>query len=341
MFVDRAVIHIASGNGGKGIVSFRREKFAPMGGPNGGNGGKGGDIIFRANPNMTTLLDFRYKQHYVAKPGADGANSNWTGKSAKNVVVQVPCGTLIYDADTDELLADLTTADEEVVLLQGGRGGRGNAEFATATNQAPRHAEPGEPGEEKKIRLELKLIADVGLVGFPNAGKSTLIASISAARPKIADYPFTTLIPNLGIVSLHNDPTHAHSENFCVADIPGLIEGAHEGRGLGFQFLRHVERTEVLVFLLDPLAEIAPKDQFKMLRKELKLFNPELDRKERIICVSKADSLTEEQRKDLAKLKFRGEKPVRIISGVSGEHLDDLKHQMWNALQASRERLQN
>ncbi len=336
MFVDRAVIHIASGNGGKGIISFRREKFAPMGGPNGGNGGKGGDIIFRANPNMTTLLDFRYKQHYRAENGKDGANSNWTGKSAKDIVVQVPCGTVICDADTEEILADLTTAGEEVTLLYGGNGGRGNAEFTTSTNQAPRYAEPGWPGAERKIRLELKLIADIGLVGFPNAGKSTLISSISAARPKIADYPFTTLIPNLGIVSLYNDPTHASSEHFCVADIPGLIEGAHEGRGLGFQFLRHVERTQVLVFLLDPLAEIAPKDQFKMLRKELKLFNPNLDHKERIICISKADSLTEEQRKELAKLKIRGEKAIRIISGVSGEHLAELKRAMWDALQTAR-----
>lgn len=336
MFVDRAIIHISSGNGGNGKVSFRREKFAPMGGPNGGNGGKGGDIVFTANPNMSTLLDFRYKQHYRAENGQPGASSNWTGKSAKSVVIQVPCGTLICDAETDEVLADLTTAGEEVTILRGGKGGRGNAEFATATNQAPRYAEPGQEGEERKIRLELKLLADVGLVGFPNAGKSTLIASVSAARPKIADYPFTTLVPNLGIVSLYDDPTRSRSESFCVADIPGLIEGAHEGRGLGFQFLRHVERTQVLVFLLDPLAEISPKDQFKLLRKELKLFNPELDSKERIICISKADALTDDERKELAKIKFRGEKPVRIISGVSGEHLGDLKHAMWDALQTAR-----
>jgi GTPase len=335
MFVDRVVIHIASGNGGNGIISFRREKFAPKGGPDGGNGGRGGDVILRANPNITTLLDFRYKQHYKAAHGKDGMGSNWTGKSAHDIVIQVPCGTLIYDEDTQELLADLTGAAQEVVLAEGGRGGLGNAEFATATNQAPRFAQPGKPGKELKLALELKLLADVGLVGFPNAGKSTLISAISAAKPKIADYPFTTLVPNLGIVSLNERVAHV-SENFCVADIPGLIEGAHEGRGLGFQFLRHVERTEVLVFLLDPLAEISPKDQFKMLRKELKLFNPDLEQKPRIICVSKADTMDEAQRKEITKLKFRGENPVLLISGVSGENIQPVKQAMWDALQTAR-----
>jgi GTP-binding protein len=336
MFVDSAVIFVSSGSGGNGKISFRREKFAPKGGPDGGNGGKGGDIIFRANSHMTTLLDFRYRQHYRAKNGADGGSSNWTGKSAKNIVIQVPCGTVITNADTGETLADLTEHGQEITIAHGGKGGRGNAEFATSTNQAPRYAEPGESGQEIKVRLELKLLADVGLVGFPNAGKSTLISSLSAARPKIGDYPFTTLVPNLGVVSLHNDATRAKSESFCLADIPGLIEGAHKGKGLGVQFLRHVERTDALVFLLDPTAEIKPIEQFKLLRKELKLFNPELDRKERIVCISKADALTNDERAKLGAIKIRGEKPLRLISGVSGEGLEELKQAMWSALQAAR-----
>ncbi|TAE31163.1 MAG: GTPase ObgE [Candidatus Kapaibacterium sp.] len=336
MFLDRAVISIASGNGGNGIIHWRREKFAPKGGPDGGNGGRGGDIIFVANPNMTTLLDFRYKQHYQAAHGKPGGGANWTGKSGKDTVIQVPCGTIIHDAETNEVLADLTEAGQEVVMAAGGRGGRGNSEFATSTNQAPRHAEEGKPGEEKRLALELKLIADIGLVGFPNAGKSTLISSISAAKPKIADYPFTTLVPNLGIVSLSEDSHRQSLESFCVADIPGLIEGAHTGKGLGFQFLRHVERTQVLVFLLDPLSEIPPKDQFKLLRKELKLFNKELDAKERIICFTKMDALTDEDKTAFRKTKLRGEAAAHCISGVSGEGLDELKRTMWNALQRAR-----
>lgn len=336
MFLDRAVIHIASGNGGNGIIHFRREKFAPKGGPDGGNGGRGGDVIAVANPNMSTLLDFRYKQHYTAEHGKNGAGSNWTGKSGKDVTIQVPCGTVIHDAETLEIIADLTEAGQKVVLAEGGRGGRGNAEFSTSTNQAPRYAEEGKPGVELKLTLELKLIADIGLVGFPNAGKSTLISSISAAKPKIADYPFTTLVPNLGIVSLSSDAHRSRQESFCVADIPGLIEGAHEGKGLGFQFLRHVERTQVLVFLLDPLSQIAPKDQFKMLRKELKLFNKELDTKERIICFTKMDALPDEEKISFKKTKLRGEAPPHCISGVSGEGLEGLKRTMWEALQRAR-----
>ena len=336
MFLDRAVIHIASGNGGDGIISFRREKFAPKGGPDGGNGGRGGDVLFVANSNLSTLLDFRYRQHYRADNGKNGAGSNWTGKSGKHITVQVPCGTLIHDDETGTLLADLTEPGQEVVLARGGDGGRGNAEFTSSTIQAPRYREEGRPGVERKLALELKLIADVGLVGFPNAGKSTLISSISAAKPKIADYPFTTLVPNLGIVSLTDDPAMRSQQSFCVADIPGLIEGAHEGKGLGFQFLRHVERTEVLVYLLDPLSEIAPKDQFKMLRKELKLFNKELDTKERIICFTKMDSLTDEEKATFRKTKLRGEAVPHCISGVSGEGLDDLKYAMWQARERAK-----
>jgi GTP-binding protein len=336
MFLDRAVIFVTSGNGGNGIIHFRREKFAPKGGPDGGNGGRGGDVIFVANPNMSTLLDFRYKQHYKAESGKPGAGSNWTGKSGKDTIIQLPCGTLIQDAETGETLADLTDAGQKIVIAEGGRGGRGNAEFATSTNQAPRYREEGQPGVELKLALELKLIADIGLVGFPNAGKSTLISSISAAKPKIADYPFTTLVPNLGIVSLTSDSARSRQESFCVADIPGLIEGAHEGKGLGFQFLRHVERTQVLVFLLDPLSEIAPKDQLKLLRKELKLFNKELDAKERIICFTKMDALTDDEKNAFRKTKLRGETAVHCISGVSGEGLETLKRTMWEALQRAR-----
>lgn len=336
MFLDRAVIQIASGNGGNGIIHFRREKFAPKGGPDGGNGGRGGDVVFVANPNMSTLLDFRYKQQYQAEHGKPGAGANWTGKSGKDITIQVPCGTLIQDAETGELIADLTDAGQKIVIAEGGKGGRGNAEFATSTNQAPRYAEEGKPGVELKLQLELKLIADIGLVGFPNAGKSTLISSISAAKPKIADYPFTTLVPNLGIVSLSSESSRSSQESFCVADIPGLIEGAHTGKGLGFQFLRHVERTQVLVFLLDPLSEISPKDQFKMLRKELKLFNKELDAKERIICFTKMDALPDEDKQTFRKTKLRGEAAAHCISGVSGEGLEELKRAMWQALGRAR-----
>ncbi len=336
MFLDQAVIFITSGNGGAGLVSFRRAKFQPKGGPDGGNGGKGGDVVFRANPHLNTLLDFRYKQHFIAKNGMPGAGSNWTGKSAKDLVVQVPCGTAVFDDDTDELIADLTKAGQEVVLAKGGQGGLGNAEFATATNQAPRNAQPGGTGVERKLRLELKLIADVGLVGFPNAGKSTLISVISAAKPKIADYPFTTLVPNLGIVSVPFGNGGFGSTTFCVADIPGLIEGAHEGKGLGMQFLRHVERNRVLVFLLDTTSEIEPQEQYKLLRKELKLYNPALDQKPRIICISKMDSHDDNAKKAFRVLKFRDPKtPIFLISAVSGEGIDEIKRAMWEKIQTS------
>lgn len=333
MFLDEAVIFVTSGSGGAGKVSFRRAKFQPKGGPDGGNGGKGGDIVFRTNPHLNTLLDFRYKQHFRAAHGQPGGASNWTGKSGKPLVIAVPCGTVIFDDITGEQIADLTTENEEVVIARGGRGGLGNAEFATPTIQAPRHAQPGEPGVERKLRLELKLLADVGLVGFPNAGKSTLISVISAAKPKIANYPFTTLIPNLGIVSLPGNKTFEH-RTFCVADIPGLIEGAHAGKGLGIQFLRHIERNRVLVFLLDTTAEMPPPEQYKTLRRELKLYSPELADKPRIICLSKIDAHTEERRKDLQRLRFRDPKtPVFLLSAVSGEGVEPLKQMMWDMLQ--------
>jgi GTPase len=340
MFLDYVTIHVASGNGGAGKVSFRREKFAPKGGPDGGNGGRGGDVIFRTNPHMNTLLDFRYKQHFEADNGSPGAGANWTGKSGHDVIVQVPCGTVLLNADTGEQVADLVEPFQDLTLLKGGRGGLGNAEFATATNRAPRTAQPGEEGAQLKLRMELKLIADVGLVGFPNAGKSTLISVISAAKPKIANYPFTTLVPNLGIVSAHEESNpHGYNEKtFCVADIPGLIEGAHEGKGLGIQFLRHVERNRVLAFLLDTTVEMSPQAQYKALRKELKLYNPALDKKPRIICLTKMDAHDASARAEFAALKFREPKtPIITISAVARENVGELKQLMWTLLQQAQE----
>lgn len=335
MFIDYAKIVIKSGDGGRGHISFRREKFVPKGGPDGGNGGRGADVAFYGNPHLNTLVDFRYRRLFKASDGNPGSYANRTGKSGKTLVIQVPLGTVVKDTHTGKVIADITEADKEVVVAIGGRGGRGNAEFVTSVNQAPRSADPGEPGVELELVLELKLLADVGLVGFPNAGKSTLISTISAARPKIADYPFTTLIPNLGIVSV------AEEKSFTVADIPGLIEGAHEGKGLGIRFLRHVERTSVLVFLLDCTTG-NPAEQYEILTRELQLFNPRLARKRRIICFTKTDALDDEQRQTVDDLcaTFREERAgVKIfaISSVSGENIDSLKWAMWEELLQARE----
>ncbi len=324
-FVDTARIFAKSGDGGRGHSSFRREKFVPKGGPDGGNGGRGGDIIFRVDPHLNTLIDFRFKKKFVANDGVPGSWARKSGRDGKDTVIRVPQGTLVRDAETKEILADLTESKQEVVLLQGGQGGRGNHAFTTATNQAPRTLEPGKPGEERWLELELKLLADVGLVGFPNAGKSTLISVISAAKPKIADYPFTTLVPNLGIVSVAED------KSFVVADIPGLIEGASAGKGLGTQFLRHVDRTTVLVFLIDARSE-DPKKDYAVLRKELKQHNPELEKKERIICLSKVDELDEEEQAELAKLKIDRRTPL-LISSLSGHNINELKWKMWKPLE--------
>ncbi len=328
MFVDYVSIYVRSGDGGKGHISFRREKFVPKGGPDGGNGGRGGDLIFRANPQLSTLLDFRYKRQYKAEHGSAGQRSTKTGKSGRNLTIQVPSGTLIKNAATGEVLADLTEDGQEVTVARGGRGGRGNAEFKSPTNQAPRFAEPGGSGEELNLVLELKLIADVGLVGFPNAGKSTLISSLSAAKPKIADYPFTTLVPNLGMVRVDAE------KSFVMADIPGLIEGAHHGKGLGLQFLRHVERNRLLVFLLDLTSEMPPEEQYAVLVRELELFSAPLAAKARIICLSKADAIIDEQRREIDNLKLtNGEGTTLIISSVSGEGLTTLKLRIWDVLQ--------
>ncbi len=287
MFVDQVTITVQSGAGGAGRVSFRREKYVPKGGPDGGNGGNGGNIVLRANAQLHTLLDQRYKRIYEAPDGAKGLSSRKFGKWGEHLVVSVPCGTLVKDAKSKEILVDLVEDGQEFVIAKGGKGGRGNAEFATSVKQTPRYAESGMPGEIRELQLELKLLADVGLVGLPNAGKSTLISVLSAARPKIADYPFTTIEPNLGIVSYYE------YKSFTVADLPGLIEGAHEGKGLGIKFLKHIERTKVLVILIDCISDDYEKD-YRVLRSELESYSRDLSRKPFIIAMSKMDVVDEE-----------------------------------------------
>jgi GTP-binding protein len=324
-FIDLARILVRAGHGGVGCVSFRREKFVPKGGPNGGNGGRGGSVIFRANRHLTTLLDFQYRKVYAAPRGEHGLGSNKTGKSGEDIVLDVPVGTLVRDAQTQDVIADIVRDHEEVIIARGGKGGRGNAEFATSTNQSPRQYEQGEPGEEREIELELKLLADVGLVGLPNAGKSTLISVISAARPKIAEYPFTTLVPNLGIVRA------GMGKSFVVADIPGLIEGAHTGKGLGIQFLRHIERTKVLVILLDVTGSDLHAD-YRILTDELASFNPSLVKKPRLIALTKIDTLETKAARALSSIKF-GRTPVFPISAVSGKGVKELVAAMWKKVE--------
>ncbi|MBU2055242.1 MAG: GTPase ObgE [Proteobacteria bacterium] len=284
-FIDEAKIYVKAGDGGRGCVSFRREKFVPRGGPDGGDGGRGGDVFIRASAGRRTLLDLKYRQHHVAKHGGHGEGSKRTGRGSDDVVIVVPVGTVIRDAETGELLADLAADGAVVVIAKGGMGGRGNARFATAVRQAPRFAQPGIPGEEKWLALELKLLADVGIIGLPNVGKSTFISRVSSARPKIADYPFTTLVPHLGVVPYGNQ------QSFVIADIPGLIEGAHEGLGMGVQFLRHVERTSVLLHIIDISQESsrgAWRD-YEMINRELGLFSPEMLKKPQVVAVGKLD----------------------------------------------------
>lgn len=324
-FVDTAKIYIRSGDGGKGHVSFRTEKFVPMGGPDGGNGGRGGDVIFKVDPHINTLLDFRFKRKHEAQNGVAGSWSNRTGKDGKDCIIKVPQGTVVKHLETGIVLADLVNPDDEVVVLVGGIGGRGNAEFTTSVNQAPRNSEPGVPGSELWVELELKLLADVGLVGFPNAGKSTLISVISAAKPKIADYPFTTLIPNLGMVRLGEEMS------FVVADIPGLIEGASQGKGLGTQFLRHVERTRVLVFLIDAESR-NPLADYNILRNELIEFNPDMKDKRSIVCMSKMDASIDELREELLAIDFPNAGHPILISSVTNENIKELTWKMWQAL---------
>ena len=284
-FIDQVKVYVKAGDGGRGCVSFRREKYVPRGGPNGGDGGRGGHVIFKATRDINTLLDIKYQQQYYAKRGQHGMGKNMHGRDGDDLIIPVPLGTLIKDLETDELLSDLTTEDQEFVAVKGGRGGLGNSHFKSATRQAPRYAQPGEPGEEKNLILELKLLADVGLIGLPNAGKSTLISVLSSARPKVADYPFTTLVPVLGVVK------HEDFKSFVIADIPGLIEGAHKGAGLGFQFLRHVERTSILIHLVDisEMAEGDPAENFEKINRELELYSPELIRKPQAVAATKLD----------------------------------------------------
>ena len=324
-FVDTARIFIKSGDGGKGHSSFRREKFVPKGGPDGGSGGRGGDVVFKVDPHLNTLIDFRFKKKFLAENGNAGSWARKTGRDGRDIVIRVPQGTVVRNAETQEILADLTDRDQSIAVLHGGMGGRGNSSFTTATNQAPRNHEPGIPGEECMVELELKLLADVGLVGFPNAGKSTLISVISAAKPKIADYPFTTLIPNLGIVSVAED------KSFVVADIPGLIEGASSGKGLGTQFLRHIERTRVLVFLLDAQSE-DPAKEYEVLRKELAQHNPDLEHKQRVICCSKIEMVDSDRRHELEHSVIDGLTPL-CFSSLGNDNLDTLKWRMWEFVQ--------
>jgi GTP-binding protein len=282
MFIDEALIYVRSGRGGNGMVHFLREKYVPRGGPDGGDGGRGGDVIFEVVPTLNTLQSFRFKRKYIAESGANGGSTNKTGKSAPDLIIPVPPGTILYDSDSGEILADLTHAGERVVVCKGGRGGKGNQHYATSRNQAPRMAEKGEPPQEKNLRLELKLLADVGIVGVPNAGKSTFLSAVTNATPKIADYPFTTLEPNLGVANLDDEHT------LVLADIPGLIEGAHEGVGLGDAFLRHIQRTRVLIHILDGLSE-DPVGEFGQINAELSLFDARLTSKPQVVAFNKMD----------------------------------------------------
>lgn len=315
-FLDRAKIYIKSGDGGNGCIGFRREKFIEFGGPNGGDGGKGGDVWIVCVANLNTLIDYRYQQHLKAKSGEGGMGQNRSGANGADCVVKVPPGTQVFAEDGETLLADLTTPGQRVLIAKGGNGGFGNAHFKSATNQAPYHANPGLPGEELTLWLQLKLIADAGLVGLPNAGKSTFLAAVSAAKPKIADYPFTTLHPNLGVV-------RAGDTDFVLADIPGLIEGAHEGAGLGDRFLGHVERCRVLLHLVDATeADVATA--YKTVRRELKAYSSELAKKKEIVALSKADALDSDVLKEkFAELKKAARKTPLVLSAVSGKGLKD------------------
>lgn len=320
-FVDYAKIYLKAGDGGRGCVSFRREKFIPKGGPNGGDGGKGGDITLRATNNLSTLLDLRYHKEYIARRGEHGKGSNKHGCDGEDILILVPIGTMVKDEVSGEIIADLDHDGAEVVAAKGGRGGLGNAHFATSTRQAPRFAQPGEEGGERWLIIELKLIADVGLIGFPNAGKSTLISVISSARPKIADYPFTTLVPNLGVVKREG------LRSFVVADIPGLIEGAHDGVGLGFQFLRHVERTSILLHLVDisDILTTDPVDDFKKINTELRLYNPELLDKPMAVVGTKLDIANDRTRlKKMQKYCKKTKLDFFPISAATHEGIDEL-----------------
>jgi GTP-binding protein len=328
-FLDQCKIYLKSGDGGAGAVSFRREKFIEFGGPDGGNGGRGGDLIIEAVENLNTLIDYRYKQHFRAESGHHGMGKNRTGHDGAPVVLRVPVGTQVMDEENEQVLLDLTRSGERVVLLKGGDGGFGNSHFKSSTNQAPRRAGPGWPGEERWVWLRLKLIADAGLVGLPNAGKSTLLAAASRARPKIADYPFTTLKPQLGVVQ-------AHGHEFVLADLPGLIEGASEGAGLGHRFLGHVERCAVILHLIDGTSEDVVGD-WRAIRRELETYGHGLTEKREIIGLNKADAIPpEEIAKKRAKLKRASKHEVLVLSGATGQGVDAVMAAVWEAVRAAR-----
>lgn len=328
-FIDEAKIYVKAGDGGRGCVSFRREKFVPRGGPDGGNGGRGGDVIIRAKSSHRTLLDLKYKQHHMAKHGGHGKGSNRTGNDSIDVEIIVPVSTLVKDADTGELLADLAVEGQSCIVAKGGAGGRGNAWFATSTNQAPRHAQGGIKGEERWINLELKLLADVGIIGFPNVGKSTFMSKVSAVRPKIADYPFTTLVPHLGVVKYGNHAT------FVIADIPGLIKGAHGGMGMGTRFLRHIERTSVLLHILDISNESYSNawQDYETVNCELILFNPALMEKPQVVAINKIDlPITRERIKKEIDIFERNGIKILAFSAITGEGIDTVINEITKTL---------
>jgi len=342
MFIDEAHIRIKAGDGGNGCMAFRREKFVPRGGPSGGDGGHGGDILMRSSLSHNTLIHFRYNPEWKSERGGHGLGSNMSGTTGSRTVLEVPVGTLLYDDDTGELIHDFTEPNEEIVIARGGRGGRGNQHFATSTHQAPREHELGRPGEARNYRLELRLLADAGLVGYPNVGKSTLISRLSAARPRIANYAFTTLEPNLGVVHVGDPP---YEQSFTVADMPGLIEGASQGAGLGTQFLRHIERTSVLVHLVDvsDASEAIegntrpdPVEDFKTITAELKAFDPALAAKPTILVATKADVANPEKLKKLKAFATRRKLPFYTISAVTGEGIDKLKYAIAEAVSQHR-----
>lgn len=323
-FVDYVKIYCRSGKGGRGSTHMRREKYVPKGGPDGGDGGRGGHVILRGNRNYWTLLHLRYERHIFAEHGESGSANNRFGKDGKDKVIEVPCGTVVYNGETGEYVCDVTEHGQEVILLRGGRGGMGNTRFKTSTNQAPRYSQPGEPLQEMRVVLELKLLADVGLVGFPNAGKSTLLSVVSAAKPKIANYPFTTMEPNLGMVSYRDH------KSFVMADIPGIIEGASEGKGLGLRFLRHIERNSLLLFMVPADADDIRKE-YEILLNELKAFNPDMLDKRRVLAITKADILDEELM-ELLEPTLPEDVPHLFISAVTNYNITQLKDIIWEEL---------
>ena len=336
MFIDEATIRVKAGDGGNGCLAFRREKFVPRGGPSGGDGGKGGDVIMESSERHNTLVHFRFNPEYKAQRGRHGQGSNKTGREGEDILLKVPVGTTVYDADSGEIVHDFSRPDDRIVIASGGRGGRGNARFATSVHQAPREHEDGRPGEERTLRLELKLLADVGIVGYPNVGKSTLISRISAARPKIADYPFTTLEPNLGVVVVGDEP---NDRSFVVADIPGLIEGAHQGAGLGTQFLRHIERTRLLVHLVDvsdASGRPDPAKDFEVIMDELKNFGAGLETKPMILAASKCDVANKSKLAKLKKYAKALDIELFMISAVTGEGVEKLKYAMADRVEQVR-----